>query len=76
MEASKFLEAEIESPENMQNTYNRAVSQFRAGEFDGVIQGFQNASQSKDPQMSQKALFNLGNSLVAKGQLEQARKSL
>ena len=72
--SEKFLEAEVETPDNLQNTYNRAVSQFKAGNYDGAIQGFSNAAQSKDPKTSQKSLFNLGNSFVAKGQLEQAAK--
>jgi len=67
-----FEKEEKNHPDDLTTTYNRAVSQFRNGQFDAALEGFAKAGQSQDPQLRQKAQFNLGNTLVAKGKLKEA----
>ena len=67
-----FQKEEGKNPEDLVATYNRAVSQFRAGKFEGALEGFAKAAQSKDPQLQIKSQFNLGNTLVTTGKLKEA----
>lgn len=75
-EASKgFLEAEIDDPDQLEYTYNRAVSQFKAGNFKGAKEGFAKSANSENSDLAQKSLFNLGNTQVELNELEDAVKS-
>ncbi|MBI2603567.1 MAG: VWA domain-containing protein [Deltaproteobacteria bacterium] len=73
--SDKFLKAEIEEPDNLQHSYNRAVSQFHNGQYQEAAQGFSKAAQSPDKTLAAPATFNLGNTLVAQGQLAEAAKA-
>ena len=68
----EFLDAEIEEPSELKHAYNRSVSQFHQGEFAAAAQGFAKAAKSLDPKLSRDSMFNLGNSLVKKGELKEA----
>ena len=68
----EFQKKEIEETENLKHAYNRAVSQFKDMQFDKAIEGFTKSAQSKDKELATQSLHNLGNSLVAKGKLEEA----
>ena len=75
-EASKgFLEAEIDHPDDLEYTYNRAVSQFKSGDFKGAKEGFAKATNSEKQDLAQKSLFNLGNAQVELNELKEAVKS-
>lgn len=70
--AKSFLDAEIEQPHQPRHPYNRGLSQFEAGDFDGAIEGFSKSAEAADPGIAGNSWFNLGNALVAKGKLEEA----
>ncbi len=73
--AEKFLNAEIREPTNLQNAYNRAVSQFYNHQYKEAAQGFAKAAQAQDKTLAQRSYYNLGNSLVAQGALEDGVKA-
>lgn len=74
--ASKlFMDAEIEDPSELKHIYNRGISQFYEKKYDESIQAFLKSSQSKDLDIKKKSLFNLGNTQVAKGDLQGAVRS-
>jgi Ca-activated chloride channel family protein len=61
--AKTFSELEKEEPDNPEVTYNRAVSQYRNGDFQGAAEGFGRSAGSKDKALQEKSWYNLGNSL-------------
>ena len=73
--AQEFLNQEINSPDDLEAVYNRAVSQFHAGDYANAASGFAKAAQAQDPQLANKARFNLGNSQVARQRLKEAQQA-
>ena len=73
--AEKFLEAEVEDPENFQHSYNKGVSQYKAGDYGKAAEAFQKSTRSEDPDLKKKSLYNLGNALYKKGDLEGSVKA-
>ena len=73
--SEKFLNAEIEEPDNLQHTYNRSVSQFQNKDYEGAASGFAKSAKSKDPNLARNSQFNLGNTLAAKGDLNGAKQA-
>ena len=71
--ARKFLQQEIDNPDDLESTYNRAVSQYFNKNYQGAASGF--AKATKDPNLALKSWFNLGNSQVALKRLEDAKHS-
>ena len=61
--AKSFSELEKEEPDNPEVTYNRAVSQYRNGDFEGAAEGFGRSAGGKDKGLQEKSWYNLGNSL-------------
>ena len=72
--AKKFLESEIEEPDELKHAYNRAVSQYLNKNFEQAESGFRKSMQSKDKNLSKHSKFNLGNTLASKGNFEEAKK--
>ena len=73
--AEKFLEAEIDEPKVSNHSYNRSVSQFYNNDFDPAAKGFTQSTQTENPVIKENSFYNLGNTLVAKGELEPAIKA-
>ena len=71
--AQHFLDAKISDPQNMIHSYNYGVSAFKNQQFDQAAQNFQDVAQGQNQDLAQKALYNLGNTLVAKGDLKGAQ---
>ncbi len=61
--AKAFSEVEKEDSDNPEITYNRAVSQYRNGDFAGASEGFGRSAGAKDKSVQEKSWYNLGNSL-------------
>ena len=58
----KYLEAEREAPEDPEIIYNRAVTQYKNGNFEGAKEGFEKVERlTQDKALKDKARFNLGN---------------
>lgn len=62
--AKEFSEVEQEQPDNPDITYNRAVSQFRNGDFNGAAEGFGRSAGSDRTELQEKSWYNLGNSFA------------
>ncbi|MFK7827537.1 MAG: tetratricopeptide repeat protein [Oligoflexales bacterium] len=73
--SEKFLDAEIEEPDNMQHAYNRSVSQYQNKEYEAAASGFAKSAKSRDPGLARNSQFNLGNTLAAKGDLKGAKEA-
>lgn len=73
--AETFLEAEIKNPGETQHVYNRGVSQAFNKQYEEAAQAFQKSARSEDKELAKKSLFNLGNTHVQQGKLEDAVKS-
>ena len=73
--AQAFLKQEIENPADLEAVYNRAVSQFHAGDYAEAASGFAKAAQAQEPQLANRARFNLGNSHVAQQRLPAAQRA-
>ena len=71
--ARQFLQQEIDNPDDLELTYNRAVSQYFNKNYQGAASGF--AKATKDPKLALKSWFNLGNSQVALNRLKDAQHS-
>ena len=69
---SQFLQQEIDDPNDLSATYNRAVSQYFAKDYAGASAGFAKAAQSENEELALKSLFNLGNAQAAQGALQEA----
>ncbi|MBM4253093.1 MAG: VWA domain-containing protein [Deltaproteobacteria bacterium] len=55
--------------------YNQSVARYRKGDFAGAARGFAAASDSTDQALAERALFNLGNTQVELGKLDEAIKA-
>ena len=64
-----------EDRDNLQATYNRAVSEYFDKNYPSAAEGFARAARSKDSELANKAKFNLGNALAAQGKFAEAIKS-
>ena len=73
--AQEFLNQEISAPDDLEAVYNRAVSQFHAGDYANAAQGFAKATQAQDQQLANRARFNLGNAQVALQRLQEAQQT-
>ncbi|MBP9705993.1 MAG: VWA domain-containing protein [Oligoflexales bacterium] len=73
--AEKFLEAEVADPEVLEHSYNRAVSDYKAKNFERAQQGFQRSTESKDPKIAADSFFNLGNTQAQMQQFDKAIES-
>ncbi|MFQ5672402.1 MAG: tetratricopeptide repeat protein [Nitrospinales bacterium] len=71
--AQRFLEAQVDEPDNAVLTYDLANSNYKAGKFAEAIQAYgRAAARADDPALQQKAFYNIGNSLFRLGKLEEA----
>ncbi|MDE3269193.1 MAG: VWA domain-containing protein [Pseudomonadota bacterium] len=61
-----------EGNDNLQATYNRAVSEYFDQNYQSAAEGFAQAARSKDPELANKAKFNLGNAWAAQGKFAEA----
>lgn len=52
--------------------YNQGVSQFRAGDFAGAAASFGKGAASRNRELSARSFFNLGNTELARGNVEAA----
>ncbi|NRA44814.1 MAG: hypothetical protein HRU09_07655 [Oligoflexales bacterium] len=73
--SEKFLNAEIEEPDNLKHAYNRSVSQYQNKDYESAASGFAKAAKSEDPSLARNSQFNLGNTLAAKGDLKGAKEA-
>lgn len=74
-EAAELFRQREEDSNDLQVTYNRAVSEYYDKNYAGAAEGFARAAQSEDLQLANKARFNLGNALAAQGKFAEAIES-
>jgi Ca-activated chloride channel family protein len=67
-----FLDAQVERPEDTPLKYNIGNTQYRMRNFSGAEEAFLGVASSGDPELQQRALYNLGNCAYRQGKLEDA----
>ncbi len=58
-----------------QEIYNQAVRNFEEKKYDEAYEGFSRSLNSSDKSIRDNSLFNLGNTAIAKGNLEESQKA-
>jgi len=67
-----FLDAQVERPEDTLLKYNIGNTQYRMRNFSEAEEAFWGVAGSGDPELRQRALYNLGNCAYRQGKLEDA----
>jgi Ca-activated chloride channel family protein len=67
-----FLDAQVERPEDIRLKYNIGSTQYRMRGFGEAEEAFWGAANAGDPELKQKAFYNLGNTAYRQGKLEDA----
>lgn len=67
-----FLDAQVERPEDIRLKYNIGNTQYRLRAFGEAEESFRDVAASGDPDLKQRALYNLGNCAYRQGKLEEA----
>ncbi|MBI5788969.1 MAG: tetratricopeptide repeat protein [Candidatus Schekmanbacteria bacterium] len=70
--AKKFLEAQIESPEDLQMSYNLGNACYKAGDYANAARNFLQSAASKDTRLAEKSYYNLGNTHFRMKRLDEA----
>ena len=58
-----------------EEAFDAAVADYRAQKFAEAADGFAKAAEARDPEIAEKALFNLGNAKASLGQFDEAIKA-
>lgn len=69
-----FIDAQLDSPDDLRLYYNIGAAAYKTGAFEEAEKNFAHAAQSQDPELRQKALFNLANTQYRQGRLDDAIK--
>jgi Ca-activated chloride channel family protein len=68
-----FVDAQIESPEDPQVTYNIASTQYQMKNYEAAIKSYQDAAATaRDVRLAEQSLYNIGNCLYRQGKLEES----
>jgi Ca-activated chloride channel family protein len=67
-----FLDAQVERPDDIRLKYNIGSTQYRMRGFGDAEEAFWAAANAGDPELKQKAFYNLGNTAYRQGKLEEA----
>jgi len=67
-----FLDAQVERPEDIRLKYDVGIAQYRMRGFGEAEEAFWAAANAGDPELKQKAFYNLGNTAYRQGKLEDA----
>jgi Ca-activated chloride channel family protein len=67
-----FLDAQVERPEDIRLKYDVGITQYRMRGFAEAEEAFWAAANAGDPELKQKAFYNLGNTAYRQGKLEDA----
>ena len=67
-----FLDAQVERPEDIRLKYNVGSTQYRVRGFGEAEEAFWAAANAGDPELKQKAFYNIGNTAYRQGKLEEA----
>jgi tetratricopeptide (TPR) repeat protein len=70
-----YDEAQTKAPNTAELSYNRGNVLYRQGKFGDAAANLRRATDSSDPILRQKSLYNLGNALHDLGELEIASKA-
>jgi Ca-activated chloride channel family protein len=73
--SDKFMSAEIKEPDELVHAYNRGVSQYFDKKYKEAAEAFSKSAQSQDKTLAGKSYYNLGNTQVSEGNLEEAVKA-
>jgi Ca-activated chloride channel family protein len=67
-----FLDAQVERPEDILLKYNIGNTKYRMRDFGEAEEAFWDVANAGEPELRQKAFYNLGNCAYRQGKLEEA----
>ncbi len=71
-----FLDRQIARPDDAGTMRNVGAARYRLGDFAGAAEAYRQAAASAaDPELQERALYDLGNAVYRQGQLEEAVKA-
>ena len=71
-----FIDRQIAKPDDAATMRNVGAARYRLGDFAGATEAYQQAaSAATDPELKERALYDLGNSMFRQGQLEESVKA-
>ena len=68
----EFLDAQVERPEDILLKYDIGNTHYRMRAYDKAEESFLDVANAADPELRQKAVYNLGNCAYRQGKLEEA----
>lgn len=68
----KYLNAQVNSPDDPQLSFNVADTQYKRGKYDEALQAFEKTMKSGNLEMQAKSSFNIGNTLYKQGKMNEA----
>ncbi len=68
----EFLDAQINSPNDLILKYNSANAYYKLNQFQEAEKLYSQVASAGDPTISQRAIYNLGNTAYRQGKLEQS----
>lgn len=68
----KFLDVQVENPENPELKYNIANSYYKMKNYEEAIKNYISAANSGDKELEQKSYYNIGNCLYRQGKLQES----
>lgn len=72
---NKFLEAQIDKPDDLRLKYNIANTYYKLGKFSDAERLFASIPEEKKKELKERSIYNKGNSEFKQGRLEDAIKS-
>ncbi|MCG8615471.1 MAG: VWA domain-containing protein [Desulfobacterales bacterium] len=69
-----FIDAQLDSPEELKHYYNIGTAAYAAGEYDLAAGNFVQAAGAEDKELRRNAKFNLANTRYRQGRLDEAEK--
>ncbi len=68
----KFTDAQVEMPENLELEYNIANTHYQMKNYEAALESYGKVAEAAEPELAEKAVFNMGNTLYHLGRLDEA----
>ncbi len=71
-----FIKAQLKQPDDLRLYYNIGTAAYKNQEYDLALDNFAKAAETSDHKLQHNSWYNMANTLIKKGNLEQAKKIL